>query len=132
MGWRCCAAQLVFAVVAAIGSQPHVCRAGATGEVALMAQHRVVGVGPAQTRDGAVFELIGEQMRRHGPAARRSGQGRCPWDNVSANGIAVGTASLYDRTGPLGTCTITALSNARRQVDVAVAGEAQPATAGMI
>lgn len=54
------------------------------------------------------------------------------WDNVSANGIAVGTASLYDRTGPLGTCTITALSNARRQVDVAVAGEAQPATAGMI
>lgn len=53
-------------------------------------------------------------------------------NHVSTNGIAVGTASLYDRTGPLGTCTITALSNARRQVDVAVAGEIQPATAAMI
>lgn len=38
----------------------------------------------------------------------------------------------YDRTGPLGTCTTITPSNLRRRVDVAVAGEAQPATAVMI
>ncbi|MBL1077936.1 thioesterase family protein [Nocardia sp. 2] len=40
-------------------------------------------------------------------------------DHFSANGIANSTATLYDRTGPLGTTVITALSNARRQVDMA-------------
>lgn len=53
-------------------------------------------------------------------------------DHVSNEGIAVCAATLYDRTGPLGTCMITALSNARRQVDVAAAGQAQPATAATI
>ncbi|MEU1207504.1 acyl-CoA thioesterase domain-containing protein [Nocardia sp. NPDC005825] len=46
-------------------------------------------------------------------------------DHVSANGIAVSTATLYDRTGALGVCTITALSNARRMVDMAAFAEAQ-------
>ncbi|MFJ4657326.1 acyl-CoA thioesterase domain-containing protein [Nocardia sp. NPDC088792] len=40
-------------------------------------------------------------------------------DQVSSNGIVVGTALMYDRTGPLGTTVITGLSNARRQVDLA-------------
>ncbi len=70
--------KLVFAAVAAIGSQPHMCRVSAAGDVALMAQHRVIGVGPAQPRDDTVFELVREQMRRHGPAARRPGQARRP------------------------------------------------------
>lgn len=39
-------------------------------------------------------------------------------DHISANGISVGTATMYDRTGPLGTSVVTALSNARRQVDL--------------
>ncbi|MEC3915690.1 thioesterase family protein [Nocardia sp. CDC160] len=40
-------------------------------------------------------------------------------NRVAANGIAVATTTLYDRIGPVGTCTITALSNAMRQVDMA-------------
>ncbi|MFE3025147.1 hypothetical protein ACFXG3_13545, partial [Nocardia tengchongensis] len=44
-------------------------------------------------------------------------------DHVSANGIAVSTATLYDRAGALGLSTITALSNARRQVDMAAFAE---------
>ncbi|MVU75891.1 thioesterase family protein [Nocardia sp. ET3-3] len=40
-------------------------------------------------------------------------------DHIAANGIAVATAVLYDRTGPLGTTTITALANAMRQIDMA-------------
>ncbi|AYF77875.1 thioesterase family protein [Nocardia yunnanensis] len=40
-------------------------------------------------------------------------------DHVSAAGIGIATALLYDRTGPLGLCTITALANAMRQVDMA-------------
>ncbi|WP_230329904.1 acyl-CoA thioesterase domain-containing protein [Nocardia aurantiaca] len=52
-------------------------------------------------------------------------------DHVSANGIATATATLYDRAGRLGACSITALSNARRQVDLAAFAEAQsfPASA---
>lgn len=46
-------------------------------------------------------------------------------DHLSANGIAVATATLYDRTGAFGLCAVTALSNARRQVDVAAFAEAQ-------
>ncbi|MBF6186469.1 MULTISPECIES: acyl-CoA thioesterase domain-containing protein [Nocardia] len=34
-------------------------------------------------------------------------------------GISIGTAIVYDRVGPLGTCTVTTLSNAHRQVDLA-------------
>ncbi|NNH68515.1 thioesterase family protein [Nocardia uniformis] len=40
-------------------------------------------------------------------------------DQVAANGIAVATATMYDRSGPLGTCIVTGISNARRQVDLA-------------
>ncbi|MFX0574018.1 thioesterase family protein [Nocardia nepalensis] len=37
--------------------------------------------------------------------------------HLSADGIAVGTATLFDRLGSFGTCVVTALSNAERQVD---------------
>ncbi|MEV4234804.1 MULTISPECIES: hypothetical protein [unclassified Nocardia] len=37
----------------------------------------------------------------------------------TADGIAACSAVLYDRTGQLGTCVVTALSNAARRVDLA-------------
>lgn len=41
-------------------------------------------------------------------------------DNTFADaGISVGTAVMYDRSGPLGTCAVTTLSNAKRQIDFA-------------
>nr|WP_278264534.1 thioesterase family protein [Nocardia sp. AG03] len=39
-------------------------------------------------------------------------------DHVAADGVAVSTATLYDRTGRLGTCVITAVANAGRQIRV--------------
>ncbi|MEV6341430.1 thioesterase family protein [Nocardia vinacea] len=39
--------------------------------------------------------------------------------HISADGIAVGSATLFDRSGSFGTCVVTALSNADRQVDFA-------------
>lgn len=39
-------------------------------------------------------------------------------DHIAAAGIAVGTAVLYDRNGALGTSVVSAVSNARRQVDL--------------
>ncbi|MGW5387805.1 thioesterase family protein [Nocardia sp. NPDC003963] len=36
---------------------------------------------------------------------------------IASAGISIGTATLYDRTGPVGTCVVTTLSNARRQID---------------
>ncbi|MFI6778689.1 thioesterase family protein [Nocardia sp. NPDC050412] len=39
--------------------------------------------------------------------------------HISADGIAVGSATLFDRTGSFGTCVVTALANADRQVDFA-------------
>ncbi|MFI9505967.1 acyl-CoA thioesterase domain-containing protein [Nocardia sp. NPDC052566] len=38
-------------------------------------------------------------------------------NHISVDGIAVGTATLFDREGAFGTCMVTALSNAERQVD---------------
>ncbi|MFE3446875.1 thioesterase family protein [Nocardia sp. NPDC059180] len=38
-------------------------------------------------------------------------------NTIAAAGISIGTATLYDRTGPVGTCVVTALSNAHRQID---------------
>ncbi|GAA3818663.1 acyl-CoA thioesterase domain-containing protein [Nocardioides panacisoli] len=38
-------------------------------------------------------------------------------DHVSRDGIAVGTAEVFDRAGPLGSATVTALANTRRTVD---------------
>ncbi|WP_216900677.1 thioesterase family protein [Nocardia alni] len=40
-------------------------------------------------------------------------------DQVAAQGISVGTATMYDRLGPLGTCVVDGLANAQRQVDLA-------------
>ncbi|NMM92254.1 hypothetical protein B2J88_49825, partial [Rhodococcus sp. SRB_17] len=40
-------------------------------------------------------------------------------NTIATEGISIGTATLYDRTGPLGTCVVTAVSNARRQIDFA-------------
>lgn len=40
-------------------------------------------------------------------------------DRVAADGIAVGTVLLFDRAGRFGSCTVTALANARRAVDFA-------------
>lgn len=38
---------------------------------------------------------------------------------ISSDGISIGTATLYDREGALGTCVVTTLSNARRRIDFA-------------
>lgn len=40
-------------------------------------------------------------------------------DRVEVDGIAVGTAAMFDRRGPLGTVMVAALANARRTVDFA-------------
>jgi hypothetical protein len=40
-------------------------------------------------------------------------------DRVERDGIAVGTATMFDREGPLGTVIVAALANARRTVDMA-------------
>ncbi|GAA1159073.1 acyl-CoA thioesterase domain-containing protein [Nocardioides aquiterrae] len=39
-------------------------------------------------------------------------------DRVEHDGIAVGTAAMFDRRGPLGTVMVAALANARRTVDL--------------
>jgi hypothetical protein len=38
-------------------------------------------------------------------------------ERFAADGIAVGTAVVFDRQGPIGTSTVTSLANARRTVD---------------
>ncbi len=38
-------------------------------------------------------------------------------DRVERDGIAVGTAAVFDRTGPIGTAVVTSLSNAKRTID---------------
>ncbi len=40
-------------------------------------------------------------------------------DRVAADGIAVGTATVFDRDGRLGTAVVTSLANTRRTVDLA-------------
>jgi hypothetical protein len=44
-------------------------------------------------------------------------------DHVQHGGVAIGSATLIDRRGPVGICVVTALSNARRQIDLATAIE---------
>lgn len=39
-------------------------------------------------------------------------------DHVTGDGLAVGTAEVFDRSGPLGTATVSAMVNARRTVDL--------------
>lgn len=36
-------------------------------------------------------------------------------DHLTSRGIAVGTATLFDHLGAAGKCSVTAISNARRQ-----------------
>ena len=43
-------------------------------------------------------------------------------DHVSADGLAVGTAEIFDRAGTFGTATVTALANTRRTVDLSHEG----------
>ena len=38
-------------------------------------------------------------------------------NHITADGISVGTATLYDRKGPFGTGMVTAVSNAAAQID---------------
>lgn len=40
-------------------------------------------------------------------------------NTIASAGISIGTATLYDRAGPVGTCVVTTLSNARRHIDFA-------------
>ncbi|WP_408899421.1 acyl-CoA thioesterase domain-containing protein [Nocardioides sp. R1-1] len=39
-------------------------------------------------------------------------------DHLAADGIAVGTAEVFDASGPIGTATVTSLANTRRTVDL--------------
>ncbi|WP_244930522.1 acyl-CoA thioesterase domain-containing protein [Nocardioides sp. W7] len=39
-------------------------------------------------------------------------------DRVEVDGVAVGTATVFDRSGPLGTAVVTSLANAKRVVDL--------------
>lgn len=50
-------------------------------------------------------------------------------DHTAYDGIAVGTATLFDRRGRFGTATVTALANARRTVDLSGLADAASATA---
>lgn len=43
--------------------------------------------------------------------------GMAALDRVEDTGIAVGTAAVFDRSGPLGTAVVTSLANAKRVVD---------------
>lgn len=45
--------------------------------------------------------------------------GMAALDRVEEDGIAVGTAAVFDRSGPLGTAVVTSLANAKRVVDFA-------------
>ncbi|WP_433593046.1 acyl-CoA thioesterase domain-containing protein [Nocardia sp. CA-145437] len=39
-------------------------------------------------------------------------------NHLSADGVATGSAVLYDQDGPVGMCVVTAVSNAARQIDL--------------
>ncbi|MCZ4499962.1 MAG: hypothetical protein JWQ74_2517 [Marmoricola sp.] len=49
------------------------------------------------------------------PVSQEIGISAMSW--TSHDGISVGTARVFDREGPIGTSTVTSLSNARRAVD---------------
>lgn len=49
------------------------------------------------------------------PVSQEVGISAISW--YSNDGIATGTATVFDREGPIGTSTVTSLSNARRSVD---------------
>jgi acyl-coenzyme A thioesterase PaaI-like protein len=52
--------------------------------------------------------------------------GLCALDRTVADGIAVGTAAMFDRHGQLGTATVVTLANAGNRVDIGSAGGAVP------
>lgn len=66
----------VLGTVGGVGAQSHVCRVGAAGEVALVADHDVVSSGPAESRNHTVGQLIREEMGGDGATPRRAGQAR--------------------------------------------------------
>ncbi|MEV4204998.1 hypothetical protein OG308_28345 [Nocardia salmonicida] len=41
-------------------------------------------------------------------------------DALAADGVSIGTATIYDRTGPLGTCVVTSPFNADKLIDYTV------------
>jgi hypothetical protein len=43
-------------------------------------------------------------------------------EHLAADGVAVGTAEVFDRAGSIGTATVTALANTRRTVDLSSEG----------
>lgn len=52
-------------------------------------------------------------------------------NHISAAGIAVGSATLFDRNGSFGTCIVTALSNAQRQISFVDNGSDDLSKAGI-
>ncbi|MFL6090972.1 MAG: acyl-CoA thioesterase domain-containing protein [Aeromicrobium sp.] len=49
------------------------------------------------------------------PVSREIGLSALSWH--ADGGVAIGTATVFDRRGPIGTSTVTSLANARRSVD---------------
>jgi len=62
------------------------------------------------------------------PVSREIGLSATNW--VAHDGIAVGTTTVYDREGVIGTSTVSSLSNARRAVDFAAHDFTKGVTAG--
>jgi hypothetical protein len=48
--------------------------------------------------------------------------GLCPIDRTVSDGIAIGTAAVFDRQGQLGLATVVTLANAAHRVDIARSG----------
>lgn len=51
-------------------------------------------------------------------------------DHVARDGVAAGTAEVFDRHGTLGTATVTSLANTRRTVDLATRGRERTSGSG--
>ncbi|GAA4393484.1 acyl-CoA thioesterase domain-containing protein [Tsukamurella soli] len=50
-----------------------------------------------------------------------SGLGLRALDHLAVDGVSTGVATLFDREGPVGTATVVALANTRRQIDLTAA-----------
>lgn len=64
----------VFGPVGGVGTQPHVRRVGAAGEIAAVTNRGIVGPGLPQSEDHPVGQLVGEPVSRDGAASRRAGK----------------------------------------------------------
>jgi hypothetical protein len=62
------------------------------------------------------------------PVSREIGLSATSW--YSHDGIATGTATVFDRLGPIGTSTVTSLANAKRSVDFTEHHFSDAATSG--